>query len=153
VGQAKQDGWTALNLAFQNGHRAVAELLLPIGWSFRTQRGGTLLVASVAVPFALVVVGLFHWRLSFMRKLLYTFFLVACAAIGWIVVGQARQARQDGETALMYACKNGHRDVAELLLDRGADVGQAQQGGWTALMLARAKAHADVIELLLSRGA
>jgi ankyrin repeat protein len=53
----------------------------------------------------------------------------------------------------MKACQNGHRDVAELLLDRGADVRQAQQGGWTALMLARATAHADVIELLLSRGA
>jgi ankyrin repeat protein len=43
---------------------------------------------------------------------------------------------QDGGTALMSACHRGHRDVAELLLDRGADVGQATQDGGTALMLA-----------------
>ena len=52
-----------------------------------------MLAASIAVPLALVVVGLFHWRLSFIRKLVYTYlFLVACAAIGWIVVGQAAQS-------------------------------------------------------------
>jgi serine/threonine-protein phosphatase 6 regulatory ankyrin repeat subunit B len=47
----------------------------------------------------------------------------------------------------------GHRDVAELLLDRGADVGQAMQNGRTALMIARQSGHDEVVELLLSRGA
>jgi hypothetical protein len=53
----------------------------------------------------------------------------------------------------MLACQEGHRDVAELLLDRGADVGQAKQDGTTALILACEKGHRDVAELLLDRGA
>ena len=52
----------------------------------------------------------------------------------------------------MLACQNGHRDVAELLLDRGADVGQANANGLTALMLARHAERDNVVELLLSRG-
>ena len=52
----------------------------------------------------------------------------------------------------MLACQDGHRDVAELLLDRGADVGQANNDGTTALMLARLAERGDVVELLLSRG-
>ena len=28
---------------------------------------------------------------------------------------------QDGETALMWACYNGRKEIAELLIDRGAD--------------------------------
>ena len=52
----------------------------------------------------------------------------------------------------MLACQNGHRDVAELLLDQGANVGQANADGLTALMLARHAERGDVVELLLSRG-
>jgi ankyrin repeat protein len=32
----------------------------------------------------------------------------------------------DGATPLYIACRNGHREVAELLLDRGAAVNQAR---------------------------
>ena len=53
----------------------------------------------------------------------------------------------------MLACQNGHCGVAELLLDRGADVGQAKQGGDTALTMAYHSGHRNVAELLLSRGA
>jgi len=52
----------------------------------------------------------------------------------------------------MMACYGGHRDVAELLLDRGSVVGQADKYGWTALMIARHAKRGDVVELLLSRG-
>ena len=53
----------------------------------------------------------------------------------------------------MCACQNGHRAVAELLLDRDADVGQARQDGTTALMYACQNGHRDVANLLLDRGA
>jgi ankyrin repeat protein len=55
--------------------------------------------------------------------------------------------------ALLWACRKGYHDVAELLLDRGADVGQADEDGWTALMRACQNGHRDVAELLLDRGA
>ncbi len=50
----------------------------------------------------------------------------------------------------MWACRMGHHNVAELLLDRGANVGQTKHGGWTALMLACLNGHRDVTELLLA---
>ena len=50
-------------------------------------------------------------------------------------------------------CLKGHLDVAELLLDRGADVGQANTYGVTALMAACQEGHRDVAALLLDRGA
>ena len=50
-------------------------------------------------------------------------------------------------------CLKGHLDVAELLLDRGADVGQANTYGVTALMAACQDGHRDVAALLLDRGA
>ena len=39
----------------------------------------------------------------------------------------ARAARQDdGRTALFWAARNGHMDIARLLLERGADVNHAE---------------------------
>jgi hypothetical protein len=55
--------------------------------------------------------------------------------------------------ALILACQNGHHDVVELLLDRGAGVGLALENGHTALMGACHGGHRDVAELLLDRGA
>ena len=53
----------------------------------------------------------------------------------------------------MLTCENGHREVANLLLDQGADVGQARKDGMTALLMACYGGHRDVAELLLDRGA
>ena len=33
----------------------------------------------------------------------------------------ARRARQDGWTALIWACRNGHLEVVKVLLDQGAE--------------------------------
>ena len=60
---------------------------------------------------------------------------------------------QDGMTALIMACVKGHHDVAELLLNRDADVEQVMQGEITALKFALYGGHDDVVELLLNRGA
>ncbi|CAN9326560.1 unnamed protein product [Alternaria alternata] len=59
----------------------------------------------------------------------------------------------DGEGSLMYAAKHGHCAMAELLLDKGANV-NAQGGRYgNALQAASFKGHKAVVKLLLNKGA
>ncbi|KAF5395162.1 hypothetical protein PHET_06770 [Paragonimus heterotremus] len=69
---------------------------------------------------------------------------------------------QDGQTCLIAACRNGHKEVAEYLIDVcGADVEQVgvvefeseQVEGVPPLWCAAAAGHLSVVELLVSRGA
>lgn len=55
--------------------------------------------------------------------------------------------------ALYAAARNGHREVAEYLLDQGSDVNARGVFGATALQWAALNGHAGVVELLLARGA
>ncbi|CAL8068047.1 unnamed protein product [Calicophoron daubneyi] len=68
----------------------------------------------------------------------------------------------DGQTCLIAACRNGHRDVAKYLIDVcGADVEQVgvvefeseQVEGVPPLWCAAAAGHLELVELLVSRGA
>ncbi|CAH8642787.1 unnamed protein product [Schistosoma rodhaini] len=68
----------------------------------------------------------------------------------------------DGQTCLIVACRNGHLDVAEYLIDfHGADVEQVgvvefegeQVEGVPPLWCASAAGHLKLVELLISRGA
>lgn len=58
----------------------------------------------------------------------------------------------DSYTALMHAVANGHRDIANLLLDRGADIHARSDGGYTVLTLAVDEDH-NLADLVLDRGA
>ena len=58
-----------------------------------------------------------------------------------------------GATLLHCSATGGHVDVAELLLNAGADVNAVKRNGATALHLAAAHGHKDMVRLLLSRGA
>jgi IS605 OrfB family transposase len=53
----------------------------------------------------------------------------------------------------MWASLNDHKDVAVLLLDRGADIHEKSNNGNNALILASMKGHKDVVKLLLDWGA
>lgn len=55
--------------------------------------------------------------------------------------------------ALYMAAKTDHRDIAELLIDNGADVNDASRGGWMPLHEAASHGHKDIVELLIARGA
>jgi len=58
-----------------------------------------------------------------------------------------------GATPLMAAAFDGHRDVVQALLAKGADVNAKNSSGVTALMGAAFKAHRDVVQALLAKGA
>ena len=58
-----------------------------------------------------------------------------------------------GDTALTLACKGGHKEVARLLLERGADVDKPAQSKRNALWMAVNYGHSDLAELLVAKGA
>ncbi|MGP8090842.1 MAG: ankyrin repeat domain-containing protein [Syntrophobacteraceae bacterium] len=53
----------------------------------------------------------------------------------------------------MNASENGHRDVVQLLLGKGADVNAKNNGGKTALTYASGRGHQEVKDLLIKAGA
>lgn len=56
-----------------------------------------------------------------------------------------------GDTALTYACENGHTDVADLLLQYGADLEHESEGGRTPLMKACRAGHQCTVQFLISK--
>ena len=55
----------------------------------------------------------------------------------------------DDATPLHVAAQNGHKDVANLLLDNNADVSASRKDSTTPLYLAAQTGHTDVVKLLL----
>ena len=66
---------------------------------------------------------------------------------------QVMQAASRGDTALIAAGREGHRDVVALLLTLGADVDLANRHGETALFLAVTQGDTPLTTLLLNNGA
>ena len=62
-------------------------------------------------------------------------------------------SRKCGMTVLMVALANGHAELAEALLRRGADVSLQTSNGGTALGLAAANGRENLVELALRHGA
>ena len=58
-----------------------------------------------------------------------------------------------GQTPLHIAAENGHRDMAELLLNNGADVNAKANNYTRPLHIAAENGHRDMAELLLNNGA
>ena len=58
-----------------------------------------------------------------------------------------------GYSALIYACFNGHTDIAYLLCTNKAQLDIQGNDGMTALILASREGHSDIVRLLLRNGA
>ena len=59
----------------------------------------------------------------------------------------------EGNTALHYVCRLGFRDLAALLLDRGADPSQANNRSETPLHTAARSGNREIIARLVEAGA
>lgn len=55
-----------------------------------------------------------------------------------------------GATPLMWACSNGHLDIAKFLVEAGARIRASTFGGWTALHYAAAKNQAPAAEYIVT---
>ena len=62
-------------------------------------------------------------------------------------------AKTGGMTALLHAAREGHMDVAQALLDGGADIDQASGDGSTPLVLSLINGQFDLAMMLIERGA
>ena len=60
---------------------------------------------------------------------------------------------EDGRSALMIACGNGHYEIAKLLLVWGAEVDLQDDSGRSALFFASIMGHSKLVELLVEKGA
>ena len=54
---------------------------------------------------------------------------------------------------MILAAYNGHTEIVEVLLAKGADVHAKRDDGWTALLMASQNGHPEIAEALLAKGA
>ena len=75
-------------------------------------------------------------------------------AVRWLLAHGARIEREAMQwTALHYAVFAGHSEVADLLLDRGADINARSPNGSSVLMMAVYEDHEEMVRRLLAHGA
>ena len=60
---------------------------------------------------------------------------------------------KNGALPIHLACRQGHRDVARLLVQRGAAIDEAMNGGYTALYIACQQGDLEIVSFLLDNGA
>lgn len=74
--------------------------------------------------------------------------------IGGLKLNSVDFADENGMTALQHACYKGNKDIAQILLDQGADVNSGKhEHGYTALHFAALSGNTDLCQLLLAAGA
>ena len=62
-------------------------------------------------------------------------------------------AKTGGGVTPLHDAAFGHKEIAELLIDKGADVDAQDVNGWTPLHCAARNGHKEIAELLLAKGA
>jgi ankyrin repeat protein len=67
----------------------------------------------------------------------------------WAILQRVLQ----GKTALIFAAEAGNKEIAELLLSKGADINAQDDEGKTALMSAAFYGRKETVNLLISKGA
>jgi len=131
VNAKDKEGNTALIYAAENGHVAVAQLLIDKGAKVdaKGKRGETALM----------------WA-TFSNRLETAKLLIEKGA-------DVNEKDKYGKTALMFAAEHGHVAVAKLLIDKGADVNEEDKRGGTALMLAAENGELELAKLLIENRA
>ena len=132
-----EDGWTALHQAAKYGHSTVVRLLMNAGWSLwaRNNHGRT--------PLSYINTKLWDAARDGEETTVRQC-IEAGATVDW---------RRDGVTALHWATKYGHTNVARLLVDAGWSLEGRAYAGWTPLTCAAEEAQLKTVKYLLLQGA
>ncbi|XP_030849791.1 ankyrin-3-like [Strongylocentrotus purpuratus] len=130
VNKDDNEGWTALQLAAQNGHLNVTNYLISQGAAVNESSNGGSTPLQLAAQ---------NGHLDVTECLL----------------SQGAEVNKDnrGFTPLHLAALNAHLDVAKYLISRGAEVNKGGNLNVTPLRLAAQKNHLDVTKFPISRGA
>jgi ankyrin repeat protein len=156
-------GRTPLSWAAENGHEAVARLLLEYKAEIDMQDedGGTPLWWASRGGHEATVKLLLEYKAKINIKDEYgrTPLLWAAyedeAVVKLLLENKAEINTQDedGRTPLSLAAENGHEAVVKLLVETGnIDVDSKDSEGWTPLFWAAAKGHEAVVKLLVETG-
>ena len=141
---------TALHWAAENDHAEVARLLIDAGADIEatTSWGATPLEWAATMGSSSVADLLLERGAG-------RFSLVVAAALGKFedVKSMLISETDAVSTALYAAARNGHTEVVEYLLDRGATIDTRGFFGGTGLHWAAINGHRDTVELLIARGA
>ena len=132
-----EDGWTALHQAAKYGHSTVVRLLMNAGWSLwaRNNHGRT--------PLSYIDTKLWDAARDGEEATVRQC-IEAGATVDW---------RRDGVTALHWATKYGHTNVARLLVDAGWSLEARNMIGGTPLHMAAVTGKLETVKYLLLRGA
>ena len=90
---------------------------------------------------------------AFKGDLLKVKAIVAARPAATVQVVNSVNGPEYQSTALMWASDRGHKEIAEFLINSGANVDAKNKYGYTALMMASVNDRKEMVELLLSRGA
>lgn len=131
VGSRKNDGWTPLHSASQEGHVKLAELLIQHGADVGSRNDDSWTPLHSASQ---------EGRIKIAELLLHH-----GADVG--------SRENDGSTPLHSASQEGHVGLAELLIQHGADIDSRDNKLESPLHLAALKGDIDIVKLLLEYGA
>lgn len=131
VDGARDDGFTPLLLAAENGHSEVVRLLFKYGASV------DLAESSGATPLFMAAQ---NGHLTIAQLLLQQ-------------SANTGLADDDGTTPLLMAAQQGHSDLVHVLLKQAADADLAENTGRTPLFLAAASGHLGASRTLIQHGA